>query len=130
MDLEQELKVNCDQLDTARKRSICRGHDDQGNSIGMDDSKRLAYVKRWFGLVDSGPENSEVYLGDMVSHALSRVGITKDRISKFLGRKCSCAERQEKLNNLDRWARQSTKQSIKAARGFLKKLIGANDVTD
>ena len=41
-------------------------------------------------------------LGDMVAAGLSAVGITKERVSKALGRPCGCAKRQQKLNELGR----------------------------
>jgi hypothetical protein len=41
-------------------------------------------------------------LGDMVAAGLSAVGITKERVSKILGKQCGCAKRQEKLNELGR----------------------------
>lgn len=41
-------------------------------------------------------------LGDMVASALSAVGITKERVSKALGKDCGCAKRQAALNDLGR----------------------------
>ena len=41
-------------------------------------------------------------LGDMVAAGLSAVGITKERVSKMLGKPCGCAKRQERLNELGR----------------------------
>jgi hypothetical protein len=41
-------------------------------------------------------------LGDMVAGALSAVGITKERVSKAIGKPCGCAKRQERLNELGR----------------------------
>lgn len=41
-------------------------------------------------------------LGDMVAAGLSAVGITKERVSKMLGKPCGCAKRQAKLNDLGR----------------------------
>jgi hypothetical protein len=41
-------------------------------------------------------------LGDMVSSALSAIGITKERVSKLAGGDCGCAKRQEALNALGR----------------------------
>lgn len=41
-------------------------------------------------------------LGDMVAAGLSAVGITKERVSAFLGRDCGCPKRQEALNKLGR----------------------------
>ena len=41
-------------------------------------------------------------LGDMVSSALTAVGITKERVSAAVGRPCGCAERQQALNDIGR----------------------------
>jgi hypothetical protein len=41
-------------------------------------------------------------LGDMVASGLSTVGITKERVSKLVGRDCGCQKRQEALNALGR----------------------------
>jgi len=41
-------------------------------------------------------------LGDMVSAGLSAIGITKERVSKMLGRPCNCPQRQAALNELGR----------------------------
>lgn len=41
-------------------------------------------------------------LGDMVADGLAAVGITKERVSKAIGRPCGCGKRQEKLNELGR----------------------------
>lgn len=41
-------------------------------------------------------------LGDMVAAGLAKVGITKERVSKALGRDCGCAKRQQRLNELGR----------------------------
>jgi hypothetical protein len=45
-------------------------------------------------------------LGDMVGAALATVGVTEDRVSKWLGRPCGCKRRKEKLNQLHLWARR------------------------
>lgn len=42
-------------------------------------------------------------LGDKVESALTSVGVTKDRVEKWLGRPCNCTERKRKLNNLGNW---------------------------
>lgn len=39
-------------------------------------------------------------LGDMVASGLASVGITKDRVSRAIGRPCSCPERQAALNKI------------------------------
>ena len=43
-------------------------------------------------------------LGDRVKQALTLVGITEERVSKWLGRPCGCAEKREMLNRLGDWA--------------------------
>lgn len=48
------------------------------------------------------PRERRPGLGDMVAAGLSAVGITKERVSKALGKPCGCAKRQEKLNELGR----------------------------
>jgi hypothetical protein len=41
-------------------------------------------------------------LGDIVAGGLSAVGITKERVSKLLGKPCDCPKRQQQLNELGR----------------------------
>ena len=48
------------------------------------------------------PRERKPGLGDMVASALSAVGITKERVSKAIGKPCGCAKRQEALNDLGR----------------------------
>jgi hypothetical protein len=43
-------------------------------------------------------------LGDAVESALTMVGITKERVERWLGAPCGCAERREKLNRIGSWA--------------------------
>ncbi len=50
-------------------------------------------------------------LGDQVESALKLLGITKEKVEKWLGRPCGCKERQEKLNKLGRWAGRILGQS-------------------
>lgn len=45
-------------------------------------------------------------LGDLIHAGLSRLGLTPQRVSGWLGEECQCKERQKKLNALDRWARR------------------------
>lgn len=43
-------------------------------------------------------------LGDAVKQALDRVGITQERVERWIGKGCNCAARQARLNALHRWA--------------------------
>lgn len=43
-------------------------------------------------------------IGDAIHRALSAVGVTPERVERWLGRPCGCAERQARLNQLGWWA--------------------------
>lgn len=45
-------------------------------------------------------------LGDHVEQALSSLGITQSRVSRWLGKPCNCEERKDKLNQLSIWAKR------------------------
>jgi hypothetical protein len=63
---------------------------DHGNGWVTVDESHKAYPREKPGL------------GDMVATGLSAVGVTKERVSKALGRPCGCGKRQAKLNELGR----------------------------
>ena len=74
---------------------------------GLDASKKqtiLEVARRHKKAIDAlaVPKRATQGLGDLVAAALSAVGITKERVSKAIGRPCGCAKRQEKLNNIGR----------------------------
>ena len=48
------------------------------------------------------PRERKPGLGDMVASALSAIGVTKERVSRAIGKPCGCAKRQEALNQLGR----------------------------
>lgn len=68
-------------------------------------------------------------LGDLVEAALSRVGLTEERVSRWLGRPCGCRERKDKLNRLWGWARRAMggKDAPEEARRRLGQLTGEDD---
>lgn len=43
-------------------------------------------------------------LGNVIEQALTSVGVTKERVERWLGGKCNCEERRERLNALHSWA--------------------------
>lgn len=45
-------------------------------------------------------------MGDAVESVLKSVGITEERVEKWLGKKCGCKQRKERLNLLSQWATQ------------------------
>jgi len=70
-----------------------------------------------------------VELGDAVEAALRTVGITKERVSKWMGMPCKCSERQEKLNQLSRWAKRILMGQTEDADKLLTEIIGGPDET-
>lgn len=65
-------------------------------------------------------------LGDAVTAALERVGITQERVSAFLRRPCGCAERKARLNALDAWARRVLAGKTAKALDYLEGIIGGS----
>lgn len=63
-------------------------------------------------------------LGDNVSKALAFVGVTKERVSAWVGRECNCPERIAKLNQLGEWAGCALADGTEAARQKLLTLLG------
>jgi len=49
-------------------------------------------------------------LGDQLERGLSAVGITKQRVSRLLGRPCKCKERQRRLNELGQRAAEAVRK--------------------
>lgn len=49
-------------------------------------------------------------LGDRVADGLATVGITKERVSKVVGKDCGCQKRQEALNRLGQRAAEAVRK--------------------
>ena len=62
-------------------------------------------------------------LGDLTSVALSKVGITEERVSKWLGRKCNCGRRREKLNRLGAWVSRVIAGETEDAEKYLEEML-------
>lgn len=62
-------------------------------------------------------------LGDVIQRALETVGITQQRVERWLGN-CCCQERKEKLNQLDLACRRILKGKIEGSRKFLDQILG------
>lgn len=62
-------------------------------------------------------------LGDKVEQALSAVGVTQERVTKFLGHECGCGERKEKLNQLGAWASRVLRGKTEDANGHLDDIL-------
>lgn len=63
-------------------------------------------------------------LGDRVHVALELVGVTEDRVARWLGGSCGgCRERKEKLNALGAWAARVARGAVADARELLRRLM-------
>lgn len=62
-------------------------------------------------------------LGDRVEQALSLVGITEERVSKWLGRPCGCNKRKRKLNQLGAWASRVLLGKTDRAEEYLDEIV-------
>ena len=84
---EKHLKARCEE----------RGHD--------LESAKACIVSRdgSFVWVDTEhPAYPRAGLGDAVESVLSSVGITKERVSRLVGRPCGCEGRKKRLNQIGR----------------------------
>lgn len=63
-------------------------------------------------------------IGDTVAHALARVGLTAERVERWLGRPCGCAERRERLNQLGFWAKRVLRGKTALAKTYLEDIMG------
>lgn len=59
-------------------------------------------------------------LGDVISNALAVVGITEERVTKWLGKPCGCEERKQRLNAILWWASRPKASRSKA---YLEEII-------
>jgi hypothetical protein len=64
-----------------------------------------------------------ILLGDLISEALSTIGITHEAVSSWLGRPCGCPERQEILNSLNRWAVMVANGKLRDAGEHLRRIM-------
>ncbi len=62
-------------------------------------------------------------LGDRVEQALSLVGITEEKVSKWLGRPCGCSERKRKLNQVGAWASRVLLGKTDQAEEYLNEIV-------
>jgi hypothetical protein len=62
-----------------------------------------------------------IAIGDVAEAVLSRIGITKERVSAVLGKPCNCGSRQSRLNQAGYIAQY---QAIKAAAAVQRFFFG------
>ena len=62
-------------------------------------------------------------LGDLVESALRTVGITTERVTKWIGRPCGCERRKQMLNQLSRWAKRVLSGETEDAEKYLEEIV-------
>ena len=67
--------------------------------------------------------NCSKLLGDRVEEALTKVGITSEGVSQWLGRPCGCEERKLRLNQLHVWANRVLYGRLEQAKEYLKQIL-------
>jgi hypothetical protein len=73
------------------------------------------------------PRQEPELLGDLVTAALKKLGITEERFSDLIGRPCNCGKRREYLNRLDLWARRVLSGRTSSARKHLEDIVEDNE---
>lgn len=68
-------------------------------------------------MIEGRPE-----LGDRIERALKLVGVDKEFMERVLGHECKCGDRQEMINQLDRWARRVLKGQVDKAKDYLRRM--------
>jgi len=62
-------------------------------------------------------------MGDLLEQALAVIGVTPERVERWLGRPCGCRERKDKLNALSFLAKRVVSGRIEGAREYLEGII-------
>ena len=62
-------------------------------------------------------------LGDVLESALTKIGVTSERVENWLGTPCNCEERKQKLNQLGNWARRVISGRTKDADKYLNNIM-------
>jgi hypothetical protein len=66
-------------------------------------------------------------LGSLISRALSTIGITDTRVSRWVGAPCGCKERQEKLDAVTYWAIRVMQGKVESAEKYLDNIMEQPD---
>ena len=62
-------------------------------------------------------------LGDLVERALSLVGVTQERVERWVGGPCGCEERKQKLNQLGYWVARVLSGKRDRAEQYLEQIM-------
>lgn len=93
-------------------------------TIALNPEKKLRWIPEV--IIDIKPADKVTMglgLGDAVEVALTSVGITKERVSNWLGRPCKCPAYQEKLNKIGAWTAGVAKGVYANAKAAIEEII-------
>lgn len=62
-------------------------------------------------------------LGDTVEMVLTKMGITKERVERWIGAPCGCKDRQDRLNRLGYWVRRVLTGKTEKAAEYLDSIM-------
>ena len=62
-------------------------------------------------------------LGDRIERALNTVGVSQERVERWIGGLCQCKERKEKLNRLHAWVNRVLDGKIDKAAEYFDEII-------
>lgn len=62
-------------------------------------------------------------IGTTIENALTMVGVTSERVERWLGKPCKCKERKEKLDALGHWAQRVLSGKVDQAKDYLERII-------
>ena len=62
-------------------------------------------------------------LGDTTAKALASVGITEERVNRWLGGPCNCEKRRVKLNQLGSWVSRVLSGKMEKAEEHLETIM-------
>lgn len=71
----------------------------------------------------SSHDREHKLLGDQIEGLLTSVGITKERVTNWLGVECDCEERRMKLNMLHTWVRRVVSGKLEKAKEYLEEIL-------
>ncbi len=76
-----------------------------------------------------GRPRAPIRVGDVIAWGLRLIGVTDERVSRWIGTECGCRERRRRLNALSDWAWSVIKGRIpiSKAREELDKMLADGD---
>ena len=75
-------------------------------------------------------DNNGILVGSAIESALESVGVSKTRVSTWLGVPCNCEEHRDKINRLHQWLAASAKLGIERSKVVIESLLAGRKSKD